>query len=47
MERSLKYNIDPLQQFSDHQIIDAIKMIGFFYIIENNQLGLDMMVLFD
>ena len=44
MERSLKYNIDPLQQFSDEQIKDALKLIGFTSLIENDSNGLDMLV---
>ena len=44
MERSLRYNIDPLQQFTDDEIKKAINLIGFGYIIENNSKGLDMIV---
>ncbi len=44
MERSLKYNIDPLQQFTDNEIKQAINLIGFSYIIDNSSKGLDLLV---
>ena len=44
MQRSLKYNIDPLRQFTDDQIKDALKLIGFTSLIENDPNGLDMLV---
>ena len=45
MEGTLKYNIDPLKLFSDEQIIDMIKMIGFNYLIDNHSLKLEMPVI--
>ena len=40
MEGTLKYNIDPLNLHSDSEIIEALKMIGFYYVVENDSQGL-------
>ena len=40
IEGTLKYNIDPLNIYSDDIIIDVMKKIGFGYIIEKNKNGL-------
>ena len=45
MEGTLKYNIDPMKAFTDNQITDMIKLIGFNYLIENHPLGIEMPVL--
>lgn len=44
MEGTLKYNIDPLKVYTDEQISEMIKKIGFNYLIENHPLGLEMPV---
>jgi len=44
MKGSLKYNIDPLNLYSDELIIEAIKSIGFNYFIENSKTGLELMI---
>lgn len=44
MEGTLKYNIDPLNMFSDQEIREIMEMIGFWYICESNPKGLNQMV---
>jgi ABC-type multidrug transport system fused ATPase/permease subunit len=44
MQGTLKYNIDPLNLHSNTEIEDALKVIGFYYIIENDPLGLEQNV---
>lgn len=40
MQGTLRYNIDPMDYYSDEEIEESLKMIGFYYIIENDKLGL-------
>ena len=41
MNGTLRYNIDPIKAFSDKEIIQVMKKIGFDYIINQHNLGLD------
>ena len=41
MDGTLRYNIDPIKAFSDKDIIQVMKKIGFDYIIKQHQSGLD------
>ena len=41
MKGSLKYNIDPLQKFTDKTVIDVMKSVGLYYILEHNKEGLN------
>lgn len=45
MEGTLKYNIDPLNLYTDDQIKEVLQMIGFWYIAENNPKGLELNVI--
>lgn len=38
---TLKYNIDPLNMYTEEQIKEVMQMIGFWYICENNSKGLE------
>ncbi len=40
MDGTLKYNIDPLSNYSDDQIKQVLKNIGLSYIVESNEKGL-------
>ena len=40
MDGTLRYNIDPIKAFSDKDIIQVMKKIGFDYIIKQHQSGL-------
>ena len=40
MEGTLRYNIDPLNKYNDNEILEIMKKIGFDYIINNNEKGL-------
>jgi len=42
MEGTLKYNIDPLGKYTNEQIIEIIKKIGFEYILDTNSKRLEM-----
>jgi len=42
---TLRYNIDPLKLRSDQEIEEVMRSIKFWYIAENNQNGLSMMVI--
>jgi len=44
MEGTLKYNIDPLNNYSNDQIKEVLEMIGFWYIAENDPKGLELNV---
>jgi len=44
MEGTLKYNIDPLNLYTDEQIKEVLQMIGFWYIAENDPQGLELKV---
>ena len=41
MNGTLRYNIDPIKFFSDKEIIQVMKKIGFDYIINQHKSGLD------
>ena len=41
MDGTLRYNIDPIKAFSDKEIIQVMKKIGFDYIIKQHKSGLD------
>ena len=41
MDGTLRYNIDPIKAYSDQEIIQVMKKIGFDYIIKQNRDGLD------
>ena len=41
MNGTLRYNIDPIKSFSDKEIIQVMKKIGFDYIINQHKSGLD------
>lgn len=45
MEGTLKYNIDPLNLYTDEQIKEVLQMIGFWYIAENDPKGLELNVI--
>jgi ABC-type multidrug transport system fused ATPase/permease subunit len=42
MQGTLKYNIDPLNKYSDEQILEIVKEVGLFDIIENQKDGIMM-----
>ncbi len=44
VDGTLRYNIDPVGNYSDSLIEEIMKKIGFYHIIENNQSGLDQRV---
>jgi len=44
VEGTLKYNIDPLNLYDDYKIMEVMKMIGFWYICENNPQGLEQLI---
>ena len=44
VDGTLRYNIDPVGNYSDELIEEIMKKIGFYHIIENNQSGLDQRV---
>lgn len=44
MKGTLRYNIDPLEQFSDEKILDVVKKVGMLYVVENNENGLNQEV---
>ena len=44
MDGTLRYNIDPLGLYSDNQIVEVMKNIGFNYIIENHIQGLNQKI---
>jgi ATP-binding cassette subfamily C (CFTR/MRP) protein 1 len=46
MEGTLKYNIDPLNLYSNEEICKVMMMIGFYYICENHKDGLDQHVIY-
>ena len=41
MDGTLRYNIDPIKMFTDKEIIQVMKKIGFDYIIKQHKSGLD------
>ena len=41
MDGTLRYNIDPVKTYSDKEIVNVMKKIGFDYIIKQNKNGLD------
>ena len=41
MNGTLRYNIDPIKAFTDKEIIQVMKKIGFDYIIKQHKSGLD------
>ena len=41
MDGTLRYNIDPIKAFSDKEIIQVMKKIGFDYLIKQHKSGLD------
>ena len=43
---TLRYNIDPLNLSNDNDIKEVMKSIGFWYLAENNEKGLDMEVIY-
>ena len=44
IEGTLKFNIDPLNLNSVENIINIMKKIGFYYIIENNPFGINQII---
>ena len=44
MDGTLRYNIDPINTYSDHEIIQVMKKIGFDYILSQNKGGLDQKI---
>ena len=44
MQGSLKYNIDPIGQYSNEQIEEIMKNIGFYYVVENHYQGIEQPV---
>ena len=40
MQGTLRYIIDPLDLHTNAEIEEALKMIGFYYLVENDTLGL-------
>lgn len=44
VEGTMKYNIDPLNLYNDQSIEEVLRMIGFWYICENNPQGLEQMI---
>jgi len=45
LKGTLKYNIDPLDQFTEEEIITVIKSVGFWHIVEDSELGLEFKVI--
>ena len=45
IEGTLRYNIDPINIYTDNEIIKIMKKIGFDYIIERNKDGLNQMII--
>ncbi len=44
MEGTLRFNIDPLTQYSEEEIHNVISSIGLNSLLENNKIGLNSMV---
>ncbi len=44
MEGTLRFNIDPLSQYSEEEILNVIGSIGLNSLLENNKIGLNSMV---
>ena len=44
MDGTLRYNIDPISCYSDHEIYQVMKKIGFDYILSENKGGLDQKI---
>ena len=44
MKGSLRYNIDPLESYTDERIIEIVNSVGMGYLIENNEKGLQQPV---
>jgi len=44
MEGTLRFNIDPLSQYSEQDILNIISSIGLNTLLDNNQIGLNSMV---
>jgi ATP-binding cassette subfamily C (CFTR/MRP) protein 1 len=44
VEGSLRYNIDPVDKYTEEEILNVMKMIGFAYIVERSNEGLNQMV---
>lgn len=44
MEGTLRFNIDPLSQYSEEEILNVISSIGLNSLLENNKIGLNSMV---
>ena len=44
MDGTLKYNIDPINAYSDKEIIHVMQKIGFDYILKQNKDGLDQKI---
>ena len=42
MQGTLKYNIDPLNKYSEQEIAEVMKMIGFWYICEKDEKRLSL-----
>ena len=44
MEGTLRYNIDPLNNYQDNDILNVMEKIGFDYIVKNNDKGLNQKI---
>jgi hypothetical protein len=44
MEGTLRFNIDPLSQYSEGEILNIISSIGLNTLLANNKIGLNSMV---
>ena len=44
VEGTMKYNIDPLNLYNQQRIEEVMRMIGFWYICENNTQGLEQTI---
>lgn len=44
MEGTLRFNIDPLSQYSEEEILNVTNSIGLNLLLENNKIGLNSMV---
>ncbi len=44
MEGTLRYNIDPLNNYQDNEILNVMEKIGFDYIVNNNDKGLNQKI---
>ena len=44
MDGTLRYNIDPINAYSDKEIIHVMQKIGFDYILKQNKDGLDQKI---